>query len=144
MSIYSYLKNVEKGRSVFWDEVTLKERLCVWVLQNVFPARYWKDVYVEGCRRVKESADKEVARYAVKLESVLRLYAAHIGEPAYSMTWNQSEVAELNLEDVPQPDIPELSMSDAEFNLMMRQGEPEEAEDIYSLLANGVEGERPN
>lgn len=130
MSIYDYLKSVEKGRSVFPDEVTRKERLCVWVLHTFFPARYWKDVYVEGCRRIKESSDKKVAMYAAKLESALRLYAAHIGEPGYSMTWDQVGASELELKGVPQPDIPELSMSDEEFNLMMRQGEPKEEERI--------------
>ena len=126
MSVYSYLRNVEKGISVFSDEVTRKERLCVWVLHTFFSARYWKDVYVENGRRIKEIADRDVARYEVKLESVLRLYAAHIGEPGYSMTWDQVGAAELELKGVPQPDIPELSMSDEEFFLMMRQGEPEE------------------
>lgn len=126
MSIYGYLRDVEKGISVFSDEVTRKQRLSVWALRTLFPARYWKEVSDEKCRRIKESAAKEVARYAVKLESVLRLYAAHIGEPGYYMTWNQVGPAELNLENIPQPDIPELCMSDKEFTLMMRQGEPEE------------------
>ena len=130
MSVYSYLRNVEKGISVYADEITRKERLCVWVLHTFFSARYWKDVYVEGCRRIKESSDREVARYEAKLESVLRLYAAHIGEPAYSMTWDQVGAVELELKGVPQPDIPELSMSDEEFNLMVRQGEPKEGERI--------------
>ena len=123
MSLYSYLRDVEKGISIFSSEITRKQQLCVWALRTIFPARYWKDVCVEECRRIKESVDKEVARYSVKLESVLRLYAAHIGEPAYSMTWDQVGASELNLEDIPQPDIPELCMSDEEFFLMMRQGE---------------------
>ena len=121
MSIYSYLRNVEKGISVFSNEITVKQRLCVWVLHTFFPARYWKEVFGEESRWIKECADKEVARYAVKLKSVLKLYAAHIGEPAYSMTWDQADIAELDLEDVLQPDIPELCMSDDEFNLMMRK-----------------------
>ena len=130
MSIYGYLKNVEKDVSVYSDEITLKQQLSIWVLRNFFSARYWEEVSAEKCRRIKESADKEVARYAVKLESVLRFYAAHIGEPAYSMTWDQAGIDELNLENIPQPDIPELCMSDEEFTLMMRQGEPEpEVED---------------
>ena len=37
------------------------------------------------------------------------------------MTWDQINIAELNLEDALQPDIPELCMSDDEFNLMMRK-----------------------
>ena len=130
MSIYSYLREVEKGTSIYADESTLKQRLCDWALRNIFPARYWKDIYVEKGRRFKEIADRDVARYAVKLESVLRLYAAHIGEPAYSITWHQAKVNELQLGDAPQPDLPALEMSDDEFTLMMRQCEPEEGEQV--------------
>ena len=47
MSLYSYLLSIEKDQSCFSDEVTRWERLCIWVLRNVYAGRYWKDVAIQ-------------------------------------------------------------------------------------------------
>ena len=110
--MFDYLCRVEGNISVFSSDVSLYEKACVWVLHNIFAKRYWQAVTMKQWAYYK--ADNR--RYAKKLGDVLALYAAHVGEPAYSMVWFKSDIAELNDPEITIDAVPPrfLDMDDAE------------------------------
>ena len=111
MKLYEYLYSVKQKQSCYPDEVTLYEEFCIWVLRNVFAKQYCTEVAIRQTTFLK----RENARYAKKLNKALELYAAHIGEPAYSMLWCTLEMGEEKNVAVSFPVPNYTDLSDAEF-----------------------------
>jgi len=59
MGVYNYLLNVEKHLSPFPPDVTHWDTVRMWMLHNLYGARYWRSVAVaqalevQACRKAK-------------------------------------------------------------------------------------------
>ena len=115
MPIYAYLLRQEAA-GVPFDMDTRWTRSCIWLLQNVFGARYWREVVVLQNKQMQEKLafhKGEEQQLLKKLDYVLRCYAAHVDEPTSSRSWVQRGTG---VEEWPRQTASKLfDLSDQEF-----------------------------
>lgn len=117
MSLYNWLLKQEAAGIPF-DMNSRWVRTCTWLIQNVFGARYWREVVDLQNKQMTEKLafhKGEEQRLLKKLDYALRCYAAHVDEPKSSHTWGQRNTG---VEEWPQQTDPSffLDMPDADFS----------------------------
>ena len=52
--MYNYLLQVEKNLSPYPDEIPVWDKVCVWMLRNVFGVRYWRELAYKQAKEMRE------------------------------------------------------------------------------------------
>lgn len=114
--MFNYLVTVVEESSVYSEDWTWFQKACSKLLSLLFAGRYAEYCELRKLRRQTNYLKEDNARYSKKLVNSLHLYAAHIGEPAYSMLWHTLDIpeeCEVLKERMLAPGY--LDISDAEF-----------------------------
>ena len=126
--MFKYLFDKGSYYEVYTTDRTWFQRVCYWLLNKTYSKRLSEPTELLRLRKRNEYLEEEVTRYSRKLTNALNAYAAHIGEPAYSMLWGSLKMSEER--DVVVQTVPNnlteplyIDMDDAKFMHLMKQQE---------------------